>query len=231
MKVCHGDEDDLGGTCEICLNTFEYRIELERHRKLYTGIDGSFKFVCGYCEKKFCSYDIFQDHIQSKSKVCHRSQKRETMVDKNVYPCEKCGKQFPTKELMMTHLDTHTYNIKARIKTKHNVAKPSKFKCNLCGKKFTPYKNYDRHNRQAYNQDETPQNFCDKCDMRFCTSRLLKRHISESHTVSCTTCDKTFTTKRALDHHIQKRESVNCGECKKIFCNKKAFCVHMSFVH
>ena len=53
VKVCHGDEDDLGDTCEICLNTFEYRIELERHRKLYTGIDGSFKFVCGYCEKSF----------------------------------------------------------------------------------------------------------------------------------------------------------------------------------
>ena len=27
MKVCHGDEDDLGGSCEICLKTFKYRIE------------------------------------------------------------------------------------------------------------------------------------------------------------------------------------------------------------
>ena len=84
MKECHGDEDDLGGTCEICLKTFEYRIELERHRKLYTSIDGSFKFVCGYCEKKFCSFVILQDHIQYDSKVSHQSKKKKTMICKSV---------------------------------------------------------------------------------------------------------------------------------------------------
>ena len=231
VKVCHGHKDDLGGTCEICMRTFKYSIDLERHRKLSTSIDGSFEFVCGYCEKKFCSFDNLQDHIQSDSKVCHRSQKK-TFVCERVYPCENCGKQFPSQDLMVTHLETHTDNIKARTKTKHNVAQSChEFTCNPCGKKFKQYKNYDRHKRQAYNHDETPQNVCDKCDKCFCTSRLLKRHMNTSHVASCTTCDETFSTKRALNHHIMKKESVTCSECNKVFCNKKAFCVHMSFVH
>ena len=232
MKVCHGDEDDLGGSCEICLKTFKYRIELERHRKCYTNIDGSFKFVCGYCEKKHCSFDMLGDHIRSDSEVCHSS-RREKIFGNDVYPCEKCGKQFASKDLMMGHLETHTGN-KARTKTQRNIDKPSdshEFQCKLCGQKFTQYKNYDRHKRQAYDNDKNPRNLCAMCGKSFCTSRLLKRHLNLSHTVSCATCDESFTTKRALDHHIQKRESVTCVECKKIFCNKKVFRVHMSYAH
>ena len=134
---------------------------------------------------------------------------------------------------MMSHLETHTGN-KARTKSQRNIDEPSdghEFQCKLCGQKFTQYKNYDRHKRQAYDHDKNPRNLCAMCGKSFCTSRLLKRHLNVSHTVSCTTCDESFTTKRALDHHIQKRESVICGECKKIFCNKKAFCVHMSYAH
>ena len=181
MKVCHGDEDDLGGNCEICLKTFKYRIDLERHRKFYTNIDGTFKFDCGYCEKKHCSFDMLGDHIRSDSEACH-STRRETILSKSVYPCEKCGKQFESKDLMMTHLETHT-DTKARTKTKRHVDKPSEFQCNLCSRKFTQFKNYDRHKRQGYEHDETPRNVCANCGKSFCTNRLLKRHLSASHTV------------------------------------------------
>ena len=97
------------------------------------------------------------DHIRSDSEACH-STRRETILSKSVYPCEKCGKQFESKDLMMTHLETHT-DTKARTKTKRHVDKPSEFQCNLCSRKFTQFKNYDRHKRQAYGHDET-QGMC-----------------------------------------------------------------------
>ena len=74
----------------------------------------SFEFVCGYCEMIFCSSDL-RDHHQSKSdpKVCQLSQKNP-FVSEKVYPCEKCGKQFPSRDVMVTHLETHTDNVNGR---------------------------------------------------------------------------------------------------------------------
>ena len=235
-KLCHGDKEDLGGTCELCMETFKYRIDLERHRKCYTNIDGSFKFFCGRCMKKYCSRKMLLDHMHA-SEVCPRFQNKKTEVipfiddmteEEYMYPCEKCGKTFGSKDYLMSHLGTHI----ARTKHKHNVDKSSdNIQCSHCLKKFARYSNYEKHKRLAYDNDGNLRNSCDKCSSSFCTSRLLKKHCNESHTVSCTTCDESFTTKRALDSHNQKRESVTCGQCKMIFCNKRAYCLHISFAH
>ena len=225
-KLCHGDKEDLGGTCELCMETFKYRIDLERHRKCYTNIDGSFKFVCGRCMKKHCSMKMLEDH-RNASEVCPLFQIDEfkfvdDMTEEEcMYPCEKCGKRFGSKHLMMVHLKTHT----VKMPSENN-----EFQCILCQKKFAQYSNYIKHKRLAYNDDGSLRNLCEMCSRSFCTSRLLKRHCNESHTVACTTCDQSFTTKRALDSHIQKRQST-CGECKKIFCNKDAFSLHKKYAH
>ena len=137
-----------------------------------------------------------------------------------------------SKNEVMTHLKTH-FDSKSRTKTKHNVAKPSvtkEFHCDICHTKFTQWKNYERHKRQAYDAEDNVINVCEICGHRLFTSRLLNAHHA-SHKVSCATCDQDFTTKRALDHHMQKRNSVACGQCGIQFCNKKAYCVHMSYVH
>ena len=233
-KVCHGDEVDAGGTCEICLKTFQYCIDLERHRKSFTDLDGSFKFMCGYCERINCSFDILRNHIRSdrdseEKKMClEKMRQREAMgtmvfIPHRLFPCEKCGEQFASKDIMLSHLETHI-----------DLAKPAsdnqEYQCDLCQKKFTQLKNYQRHRLLAYD-GKNPRNVCDLCDNYFCTSRHLKRHHTESHKVSCTTCDESFSTKRALTYHIKKMDSVRCDKCNKLFCNKKAFNLHKIYVH
>ena len=169
---------------------------------------------------------MLQNHIKSNSAVCHgKIGQRKSIIPNKVFLCEKCGEQFSSKDLLKTHSESHMDN-KSRTKTK-----PSEFKCDLCLKKFTQCKNYERHKRQAFDDDEKPRNICDLCGKSFCTSRLLKRHNNESHQVTCPTCDEIFTTKRARDIHIQRRESVTCVECNKIFCNKQAYSVHVSYTH
>ena len=226
--MCYGDEWVLSGSCELCLKAFKYHIDLERHRKCYTNIDGSLKYVCGRCKKNHCSWQMLMDHIhaQYNGDSCNLSKSEQA----SLYPCEKCGKQFESKDHMINHLETHI-DRQLRTGTKHNVAKPSdnhEYQCDLCLKKFTLNKNYERHKKLAYDEDGISRYLCNACPSSFCTSRLLKRHCNESHSVSCATCDETFTTKRALDHHIWKRESFTCEECKKIFCNKNAFRLNMS---
>ena len=159
---------------------------------------------------------------------------REALASKNsmnpnkVFLCENCGEQFALKDLLKSHLESHM-DIKSRTKTKPPDSQ--QFECNLCNKKFTQNKNYERHKRQAFDDDAIHRNICDLCGKTFCTSRLLKKHNTESHQVSCLTCDETFTTKRALDSHIQKRDSVTCVECNKIFCNKRPYSLHVSYTH
>ena len=199
---------------------------LERHRTLSTNIDGSLKFVCGRCQKKHCTLNMLEDH-RNASEVCPLIKIDEFKCvadmtkDEYMYPCQKCGIQFATKERMMVHLETHT----DKMPSDNN-----EYKCNLCQKKFSLYSNYKRHKRLAYDHDGCLRNLCDMCSSSFCTSRLLKRHCKEFHTVSCTTCDESFTTKSALFSHIQKRKLI-CEECKKIFCNKNAFSLHVIYAH
>ena len=226
-KMCRGgDGEYIGGTCEVCLETFEYTLELERHRKLLTNIDGSFKFVCGRCKKNFCTLKMLEDH-RNASEVCPLFKFDEfRFIDdmaewECMYPCEKCGKRFGSKHLMMDHLRTHNVKISSE---------DNEYKCIMCQKTFANYSNYRKHKRLAYDHDGSLRNMCEMCSQSFCTSRLLKRHCNESHTVACATCDESFTTKRALDSHIQKRQST-CGECKKIFCSKIAFSLHKKYAH
>jgi hypothetical protein len=68
-KICNGHLDDIGGKCEICFTKFQYKIDLSRHRKSFMNTDGSFKFNCGHCEKKNCSFDMLGDHIKSNSAI------------------------------------------------------------------------------------------------------------------------------------------------------------------
>ena len=62
-NICNGHLDDIGGTCGISFKTFQYQIDLLRHRNSFMNIDGSFKFKCGYCEKENYSFDMLKVHI------------------------------------------------------------------------------------------------------------------------------------------------------------------------
>ena len=230
VKICNKVDDDSGGTCDICFEAFEFRIDLERHRKSSTNPDGSLRFPCGYCEEKNCSFEMLGTHIQSEHKkkrdeklrnYCEekRRQGKPLLPDK-VFPCEKCGKTFMSKDIMINHLETH-------------IAKPSEiFYCNICHTKFTLRKNYLRHIKEIYD-GENPRHLCEVCGDLFCTGKLLKKHHNEVHkeVISCPICDQIFTTKMALQRHTNHLSAFNCGECGKQFCNKKTFCVHMKYVH
>ena len=127
--------------------------------------DGSLKFICQYCEKKNCSFEMLQAHIDSKSPVCHGiMRQRKSMIPIKVFLCENCGEQFASNDLLQNHSEIHTDN-RSRTKTKHNVAKPTdslEFQCTLFQKKFTQFKNFQRHKKQAF--DENGKNVCELCD-------------------------------------------------------------------
>ena len=200
----------------------------------YTNIDGSLKFDCGYCGRNHCSFDRLQNHIWSgrdseEKRMCLEKMNQRVamgikiLVPDPIFPCEKCGKPFASKDSLMSHLETHN-DRKSIIKTKENQV----YKCDLCQNKFSQLKNYQRHMLLAYD-GQNPRNVCDLFDDNFCTIRLLKRHRTESHKVSCPTCDDSFSTQRALNYHIKNMDSATCDKCNKIFCNKKTFNIHKRY--
>ena len=100
MQICL-TINDSGGTCEICSETFQFGIDLERHRKSSTKPDGSFKCLRGYCGKLNCNFEMLGAHIRAACTGIHCRPTKE-------FPCEKCGKRFLSKDDMMSHLDSHT---------------------------------------------------------------------------------------------------------------------------
>ena len=241
MQICNA-VGDVGGTCEFCSETFEFTIDLERHRKKISGTDGKAKYVCWYCNKVNCSFELRDIHQKSDhsgpnvnqelENVNAESRRNRSLLD-GVFVCEKCGRTSSSKEILLDHLASH--ESKTRTKTLVNISKPFTsdfFECDLCHTKFSLYKNFERHKRESIDDDENPRHSCDTCGMMFCTGKLLKAHLKTDHNpFECPYCKQNFTTKWALKRHQKTRVSCICSDCQKEFCTQQKFSIHMNGVH
>ena len=237
-KTCNA-VGDVGGSCEFCSETFEFTIDLERHRKKISDLDGKAKYWCWYCNKVYCSFELRQIHQKSDhfgpnvnqelEKVYAESRQNRSLFDA-VFVCEKCGKTFSSKEILLEHLSNHIES-KTRTKESVHVSKPA-FECDLCHTKFSLYKNFERHKKESMDDDENPRHSCDTCGMMFCTGKLLKAHLTTSHNpFECPHCKLNFATRWALVRHQKSRVSCTCSHCGKEFCTRQKFSVHMNSVH
>ena len=66
---------------------------------------------------------------QELEKVYAESRQNRSLFD-GVFVCEKCGKTFSSKEILLEHLSNHIES-KTRTKESVHVSKPA-FECDLC---------------------------------------------------------------------------------------------------
>lgn len=93
---------------------------------------------------------------------------------KTKYRCDRCGKQFKTKQYLSQHISRRTTPCDKKIY------------CTDCGKIFKDKKGLTQHKKRktpcspeenTINQkDDNPNNKCDKCDGTYSTPSNLKRH-------------------------------------------------------
>eukprot|EP00116_Pleurobrachia_bachei_P008952 sb/3469214/ len=93
--------------CDICPISFSNKADLNRHRRIHSGIK---PFQCEKCGKRFSRKEIYKTHDQ----LVHSGE--------HPFKCKVCGKRITRKGGMKNHMRTHTGE------------KP--FPCSNCGKTF-----------------------------------------------------------------------------------------------
>lgn len=131
-------------------------------------------------------------------------------VATNVYPCTKCERSFPLRQLLTIHMANHT--------------RERCFECDICSKRF--FSKYDLGKHTLIHTGDKPF-VCVICNKAFSRSTLLSRH-ERIHTDQpkflCAHCDRPFLSKIELDKHSirhNKKRPFPCNICNKTFAFKQ----------
>ena len=129
-QVCM-DEGFVNQECNICGAIFLRRINYERHKNHMKESDGSYRFFCDWCGKRYCTFEMLQQHdkdIKIDSPHIRKSFEGETLktrwwerskalakkndddpesddstLKSDVLKCEFCGKRFSWKAGLRKH--------------------------------------------------------------------------------------------------------------------------------
>ena len=143
-------------SCDQCLSTFCTRTTLTRH--LESQHEGTWNFKCYKCSVNFESKDSLKLH-------------KEKIHFNETFKCHDCERSFTRIETLKKHETDH----KARDYMN------SCFECEFCQSVFKWKKNWQRHMREIYNDDQTWKNVCQVCGENFCTGKEKKAHIDLNH--------------------------------------------------
>eukprot|EP00092_Neocalanus_flemingeri_P029854 GFUD01032412.1.p1 GENE.GFUD01032412.1~~GFUD01032412.1.p1 ORF type:complete len:1599 (+),score=470.99 GFUD01032412.1:1027-5823(+) len=136
------------------------------------------------------------------------------------FQCNKCGKEFGTKNGLDYHERTHSGL--------------SPFECDVCFKRFKSSSLCSRH-KQIHSV--TKKYNCDVCLKSFAQKSNLSKHMDIHAGIKpyqCPTCPKAFTQKVHLECHIMthtKDKPWKCLSCATRFSKKSSLIRHSQNVH
>ena len=125
------------------------------------------------------------------------------------------------------------------------------YQCEKCSQSFHNKANLEIHLASGGENNE-PKN-CKECQMKFCTTYSLSKHIRFVHLslkpkkyhkqkeyskimsgkhVSCKNCDQRFHSKVKMDYHMKSADTLTkCEHCDYKSCNKIGVSHHMKKIH
>ncbi|KAM9641611.1 uncharacterized protein ACIGJ3_015521 [Trichechus inunguis] len=185
--------------CNECGTVFLWESYLKMHQRMHAG------------KKNPYEYSEF-GNVYKKS---YFRENRRTYTEEKQYECNKCGKLFCKKSLLILHQRTHTGE------------KP--YVCFECGKAFSQKSGLRKH--QGTHTGERPYE-CIECGKAFRQKAGLIIH-QRIHTgekpYECNECEKTFTHKSHLRVHQRTHtgeKPYECNECGKIFSHNSSLRDH-----
>lgn len=115
-------------------------------------------------------------------------------VATNVFPCDKCDRSFPLRQLLDIHMHNHT--------------RTRSFQCAVCSKRF--FSKYDLGKHSLIHSGDKPH-VCVVCKKAFSRATLLYRH-ERIHTDQpkflCVYCEKPFLSMGELNKHLNVIKSI-----------------------
>ncbi|XP_047542875.1 zinc finger protein 83-like [Vanessa atalanta] len=153
--------------CASCEIAFSSVCSLQRHLRnsLKHVTHDQLKFICDHCNQRFADKTKLRDHIEEKHlhrtfqcPICYKPSKNRVGLEQHVRAvhkgrpnnrmCHHCGKGFPTKVQLESHIRTHTGE------------RP--FMCEFCPTTFSQQSNLYKHHRQVHLNIKSKRYLCKK---------------------------------------------------------------------
>ena len=141
------------------------------------------------------------------------------------YECNNCNKSFNFKSHLNKHLKLFHIN-------------QGKLQCLKCKKQFKFKYQFKTHKKICSTKIEKKSETCDICDESFYSSKLLEKHVKNTHSKSgyynCKDCSQSFDRPKYLQDHIDSlhnKKKFKCNICDKNFMLERNLSIHYLRVH
>ena len=187
-------------TCDICRKRFKSFSTLKKHNKIMHEKQEE-NVVKEKCDIKKCHMcHICGLEFQSSTSISNHMASHHQSVTTDLI-CDKCGKGFPTKNLLYKH---NYFNHRQKV-----------FICTICERAFPIVTKLTEHLRTEHQiVCSTSDIFsCDHCKSTFSTSTELNSHLVSNHFLenikTCEECDTSVTTQALLQCHKIEAHAFN----------------------
>ena len=226
----------LSWQCDLCNKDFSKKIDVIRHVKGRRNPDGSYKFCCLNCGKRFCTLEEARQHHEDAYPKGWPGVPPKVECVKKELDLPDCSCSWgrycssPRRKFFSKDVKDDGYRKFEIIQARNEYLR----ECEKCLTKFSKKSDLKKHKEAAVNLDGSSKHVCDECEGEepFCTGKQLKNHYNLKHReFKCLDCREVFSTKQHLMTHQRRKVEFLCSVCGKKFCYKKQFAKHMSRDH
>lgn len=147
---------------------------------------------CDHCGHVFMSVESLSHHLRS-------------LVQKTLYYCKICNREFKVKKNYEAHMLNHTNTEPSMpISAELQNARSKRVQCTVCNKWLVSQSSLNMH-MQSHTGQKSHQ--CDICEKYFVRKADMHRHRKRHLSITlypCSFCQSTYTRKNILKVHILK---------------------------
>lgn len=173
-------------TCDRCGYRASTKESLNLHMRSVHLENLVRKFACNQCDSVLSSQFALREHLAAS----HGTERP--------YVCERCGKDFPTKVRLQSHIRVHLFGSQLSMSQR-------RYGCDLCGKDFKKKQTLRDH---LAVHSGVKNEACPVCGKLFFTKLSAYCHRIQTHSTvrpyKCTTCEATFPLRSFLTRHMKK---------------------------
>ena len=217
-----GHNQNIDISCPCCNNSYppkeivhHYKVCLKVHKSKQNNVR---PIMCKTCKKVFKGGTCYKSHMKThmRSEGIDESEAKVKLY----HYCDKCGKRFNTKSLLIGHI--------------RSVHDKIDYTCPECPMTCKTQDQLYNHRKLAHSTDERFN--CKHCGKRFGQLCLARSHerSHEDPQLQCRFCSKLLKSERSLVAH----ERVHTGEkpfmckiCSTDFTSKGSLRQHEQYVH
>ncbi|XP_073842764.1 uncharacterized protein isoform X1 [Musca autumnalis] len=239
--------------CKICGCSYVRSRSLRVHMKNKHPLSINAKYVCEICHRRFGTPVRLATHYRKMHHIpktepsvndCTEEHKRK--LNNNGHEDNDNDQDESGEVSMVSNNNVGKYEKSDNTcKDTNNEKSPAEHKCDVCGKRYSEYRNLLAHIRKNHPSSMDSNYMCEICNQGFATQRGLGRHsnrvhpVAQTHTTKhkCKICGSSYIRSRSLRVHMKNKHplSINakyiCELCHRRFGTPVRLATHYRKKH